>query len=240
MILLFVNLSNKNLSIGDVNNFVVTYEAKLYFGSMIEKEIFIVRHGQTDLNARGIVQGKGVNHSLNDLGRSQAQAFYQAYKHLNPDIMYSSTLKRAQETLDPFQPHNIPHIIDEDLDEISWGKAEGVGGLSDTSDEFFKLMNEWDSGNIHHKIEGGESPYELQQRQLRFIEKLRQSSAKKILIATHGRFIRAFMCTITGRHLRDMNTFQHTNLCLYKVNLMANGTFEIELNNETSHLVNIK
>ncbi len=130
MILLFVNLSNKDLSIGDVNSFVVTYEAKLYFGSMIEKEIFIVRHGQTDLNAMGIVQGKGVNHSLNDLGRSQAQAFYQAYKHLNPDVMYSSTLKRAQETLTPFHPHNIPHIIDEDLDEISWGKAEGVGGLS--------------------------------------------------------------------------------------------------------------
>ncbi|MBK8658128.1 MAG: histidine phosphatase family protein [Bacteroidetes bacterium] len=206
---------------------------------MIEKEIYIVRHGQTDLNAQGIVQGKGVNHSLNDLGRSQAQAFYEAYKDLNPEVMFSSTLKRAQETLAPFHAHNIPHIIDSDLDEISWGKAEGVGGLSDTSDEFYKLMSEWDSGNIHHKIEGGESPYELQQRQLRFIERLKQASERKILIATHGRFIRAFMCTITDRPLQDMNTFQHTNLCLYKVNLLADGRFEIEMSNETAHLAHL-
>lgn len=203
---------------------------------MIEKEIYVIRHGQTELNAKGIVQGKGIDHPLNELGIQQANAFYQAYKDFPFEIMYSSSLKRAQQTIEQFHQHAIPHIIDADLDEISWGDAEGKGGFLDTSDEFFKLMKEWDSGNMAYKFEGGESPLELQSRQIRFLEKLKVSSEKKILIATHGRFIRAFMCTVLKLPLQQMNAFEHTNLCLYKLNLLKDGRFEIELQNEQGHL----
>lgn len=206
---------------------------------MILKEIYVIRHGETDLNAQGIVQGKGINHSLNEKGRIQADAFYQAYKHHPFEVMYSSTLKRAQETIAQFHAHNIPHIIDADLDEISWGVAEGKSGFTDTSPEFFNLMKEWDSGNIHYKFDGGESPYELQQRQLSFIEKLKATPHRNILIATHGRYIRGLMCTLTDRPLAEMNSFLHTNLCLYKVNLRTDGNFEIEKANERSHLVHL-
>ena len=43
------------------------------------KEIFIIRHGETDYNLQGIIQGKGVNPSLNDKGRKQAQLFFDHY-----------------------------------------------------------------------------------------------------------------------------------------------------------------
>ena len=59
---------------------------------MVEKEIYIVRHGQTDLNAQGIVQGKGVDAPLNELGQKQANAFYEAYKHVPFDALYSSII----------------------------------------------------------------------------------------------------------------------------------------------------
>ena len=39
---------------------------------MILKTLYIVRHGQTDLNKQGIVQGRGMNTDLNDEGRKQA------------------------------------------------------------------------------------------------------------------------------------------------------------------------
>ena len=38
------------------------------------KEIFIIRHGETELNRLGIVQGSGVDAGLNDTGQQQAQA----------------------------------------------------------------------------------------------------------------------------------------------------------------------
>lgn len=207
---------------------------------MIQKEIYIIRHGQTDHNAKGIVQGKGINLSLNEMGLRQSDAFYQAYKHIPFEIIYTSTLSRAQETIAPFKQHNIPHEIFSELDEISWGDLEGSISTHESDQAFQSLLAKWKSGDIHAKPSlSAESPYELQQRQQRFIQQLLKTPHSKILIATHGRFIRAFMCTLTGLPLSEMESFTHVNLCLYKVNLMNNGQFEIELNCEQQHLTGV-
>lgn len=203
---------------------------------MIQKELYIIRHGQTDLNAQGIVQGKGVNAPLNELGRKQAKAFYEAYKHVKFDVVFTSSLLRAIQTADEFIENGTYHVADSDLDEISWGEAEGNKNFTDHSDLFNELLREWRSGNIYYKFPGGESPFDLQQRQLRFIERLKQTDYKTVLIATHGRFIRALMCTLTEKPLSEMDDFDHTNLCLYKVNLLKGGTFEIEQHNNQAHL----
>ena len=42
---------------------------------MVTKQLFIVRHGETDFNRQNIVQGSGVDKELNALGRLQAQNF---------------------------------------------------------------------------------------------------------------------------------------------------------------------
>lgn len=203
---------------------------------MIEKEIYVVRHGQTDLNAQGIVQGKGVNHPLNETGQKQALAFFNAYSHIPFEILFSSSLLRAQQTIEPFKQNSIQHISSSNLDEISWGEAEGKKGFTDHSEIFFQLMDEWKNGNVHFKLPGGESPYELQQRQLIFIDELKTIPQRKILIATHGRFIRSFMCTVTHTPLAEMENFKHSNLCLYKIHLHGSGEFEIVVNNNVEHL----
>ena len=78
---------------------------------MIEKEIYIIRHGQTEHNAKGIVQGKGINLSLNDTGRKQASAFYEAYKHIPFEVVYTSSLIRTHESAAPFIELGIQHKI---------------------------------------------------------------------------------------------------------------------------------
>jgi len=204
---------------------------------LIEREIYIIRHGQTDHNAAGIVQGKGVDLSLNDKGRRQARAFFEAYKDIPFEIMYTSTLKRAQETLADFVKLGLPLEIYADLDEISWGELEGTHSTMESDATFQNLIKRWKEGDIHAKpAPSGESPFDLQQRQKRFLKRMLATDYKKILIATHGRFIRAFLCTLTGRPLSEMETFTHSNLCLYKVNQMSNGEFMIEMHCETGHL----
>ncbi|MDB5281195.1 MAG: histidine phosphatase family protein [Bacteroidota bacterium] len=203
----------------------------------MEREIYIIRHGQTDHNAKGIVQGKGVNLSLNDRGRKQAQAFFDAYKDVPFDKLYSSSLLRAQETISAFRALGIPHESRNELDEISWGDLEGTTATMESDLVFQSLIKRWREGDIHAKPSPtGESPFELQQRQKKFMEYLLSTDHKKVLIATHGRFIRAFMCTLTGKPLSEMETFTHSNLCLYKVKELAGGEFEIVLHCETEHL----
>ena len=53
----------------------------------MKKRLFLVRHGQTDFNLKGIIQGGGVDSSINEKGREQAQAFFEKYK--NEDFIYT-------------------------------------------------------------------------------------------------------------------------------------------------------
>lgn len=204
---------------------------------MIVKELYVIRHGQTEHNAKGIIQGRGVNLSLNETGRKQANAFFEAYKHVPFDKLYSSSLIRAKETIDSFIELGIPYQSFPELDEISWGNLEGSVSTLESDATFQNLVKRWREGDVHAKTSpSGESPYDLQQRQKRFIDYLLHTPDKKVLIATHGRFIRAFMCTLTGLPLSEMENFTHVNLCLYKVNLHDSGRFEIELNCDKTHL----
>lgn len=204
---------------------------------MIQKEIYIIRHGQTEHNALGIVQGKGVNLSLNNTGYQQAECFYNYYRQIPFEAIYTSTLKRAQESVARFTANGIPTTAFSELDEISWGNLEGLHNTLESDAAFQQLLVKWRNGDEHAKASpNAESPYELQQRQNTFVDFLRSTPHSKILIATHGRFIRAFMCTLTGLPLSNMEKFNHANLCLYKVNLLTTGEFSIELNCSVEHL----
>ncbi|NDE62419.1 MAG: histidine phosphatase family protein, partial [Cyclobacteriaceae bacterium] len=43
---------------------------------MDRKKIYLVRHGQTDYNLQGVVQGSGIDAPINATGRAQAEAFF--------------------------------------------------------------------------------------------------------------------------------------------------------------------
>ncbi|HMQ00532.1 MAG TPA: histidine phosphatase family protein, partial [Cyclobacteriaceae bacterium] len=73
------------------------------------KKIFLIRHGQTDFNLKNIVQGSGVDAPLNIKGRRQAALFYEAYKWIQFDKVYTSKLKRSIESVAGFIQDGIPH-----------------------------------------------------------------------------------------------------------------------------------
>lgn len=196
-----------------------------------KKEIYLIRHGETDYNQKGIVQGRGVDSSLNDKGRHQAEVFYQAYKDEGFEKIYVSLLKRTYETVSLF--HQIPFEKNEALDEISWGIHEGQTN-GDTYRQFYEMLHFWKSGYTDISIEGGESPLAVQQRQLAFIETLKLSPEKKILLCSHGRAMRILLCTLLQKPLSMMDTFPHQNLCLYKLNL-SQGVFTIDKFNDIAH-----
>lgn len=199
------------------------------------KEVYIVRHGQTEFNRQGIIQGRGVNSSLNEQGHRQAANFYRAYCHIPFDFLISSTLRRTQQTLQPFLEHGIPSLALPELDEISWGAMEGKAEVHEWDYSFKEMTSRWAEGQLDFAAPGGESPNELQKRQLLMLNILKSIPAQKLLVASHGRYIRALMCTVTGIPLSRMETFEHTNLCLYKIDLYADG-WRLVIRDERSHL----
>lgn len=206
-----------------------------------QKTIYLIRHGETDFNRRGVVQGSGVDSDLNEMGRAQAQAFFQAYQHVPFQKIYVSGLKRTYQTAEPFINLGIPYEKLTGLNEISWGIMEGRAP-GNTDDEYYRsLTDAWSSGNTARTTDGGESPDQVVVRQREAMDViLSHPDENPILIAMHGRAIRILLCWLTGRPLSDMDQFEHSNLCLYLLRYdYDTKAFTIDLSNDTAHLLSL-
>jgi broad specificity phosphatase PhoE len=200
------------------------------------KTLYIVRHGQTDLNKQGIVQGRGRDTDLNDEGRKQANQFYKAYKSVPFDKIYISALKRTQQSIQQFIDLGIPYEKLSGLDELAWGIYEGRPSTPETKAAFLKIMRHWVSGKLDEKFDKGESPNEVKLRQLEALQVIMSHTEESnVLICMHGRAMRLFLCLLTGKPLTQMDNFPHQNLVLYKVTFDGEK-FEITDFNNSEHL----
>lgn len=200
------------------------------------KTLYIVRHGQTDLNKKGIVQGRGRDTDLNDEGRHQANQFYKAYKSVPFDKIYISELKRTQQSIQHFIDLGIPYEKLSGLDELAWGIYEGQLSTPETKAAFLKIMRDWVAGRLDSKFEKGESPNEVRLRQLEALSVIMSHTEEEnVLICMHGRAMRLFLCLLTGKPLTEMDNFPHQNLVLYKV-VFDGSKFDIIDFNNSEHL----
>lgn len=200
------------------------------------KQIYLIRHGQTEFNKKGIVQGSGIDVGLNAIGRVQANAFYQTYKHIDFDKVYTSVLKRSIESVQGFLELNIPHEAHIGLNEISWGDKEGRPTTPEENQAYHDMLAGWQKGDLHLKSKGGESPIEVQTRQKKVLDViLSRPEEQNILICMHGRAMRIFLCLMLSYPLQEMDRFEHSNLCLYKIHYTG-SMFAVESFNDTEHL----
>ena len=187
---------------------------------------------------RGIVQGSGIDSSLNEQGRNQAKAFFDHFSNVGFDRIYTSALKRTQETVQAFIDLGIPHESLAALNEISWGNKEGQKITPEEDAYYHWMLRQWQEGNTSMKIEGGESPDDVANRQRPAIQHILSRDDKNILICMHGRAIRILLCQLLNYPMKSMDMFEHENLCLYLLN-QNNGVFSVEKYNYIGHLAGL-
>lgn len=205
---------------------------------MSKKTIYLIRHGETDYNKMGAVQGRGINADLNETGLAQGRAFFEKYQNVPFKKVYISTLKRTYQTAYGFIERGIPYTELEGLDEISWGHVEGKS-LDDTGYEIFKkVLRSWQNGDTHVALEGGESPETVVLRQKVALERILENEDEDLVLVTmHGRAMRILLSHISGRPLHQMDDFEHSNTCLYILEYdYRTQEFAILLSNDRSHL----
>lgn len=201
------------------------------------KQIYIIRHGETELNRQGIVQGRGVDTDLNDKGRAQAEAFYKTYKNVPFDKVYTSSLKRTHQTANKFIADGLPWEQLDGLDELAWGIWEGKPSSEEALHVFAAMADAWANGDYNAKFEGGESPAEVLERLSKaFAYIVSKKEENTVLVCMHGRAMRLLLCHIAGKPLSQMADFPHQNTTLYKITF--DGTqFVIAESNNTNHLL---
>jgi len=209
---------------------------------MPTKTIYLIRHGETDYNRRGVVQGSGIDADLNAFGQAQADAFYRAYQHVAFDKIYTSALKRTKQSVVNFLQMGLPHESLEGLNEISWGVREGKTPNSMDHEYYRTLIESWQNGQTNLPAEGGESPEDVQQRlQVAMQYILAQAQEQTVLIAMHGRAMRVLLATILAQPLHQMDQFEHTNLGLYLIDYdYDTKSFLLHKKNDNNHLLTLE
>lgn len=196
--------------------------------------MIIARHGETELNRLGIVQGSGIDPGLNEFGVAQAEALYSAYRG-RFDLAVSSGMVRAKQTAEPFIADGVAYAEVSDLREICWGAFEGKSAEPWMREEYGALMRAWEGGNYDARHPGGESAQELADRLWCGWQAVTSMEFSNALVVTHGRAMRCLICLIEGRPLSEMNVYGHANAGVYAVE-EVDGAWTVTLHNDTTHL----
>ncbi len=205
-------------------------------------ELYITRHGQTDYNLKRIVQGRGINSSLNENGQAQAAKFYEQNKHIEFDALYASAQQRSQQSIAAFETEKLSLNNRTDIDEMAWGKHEGMPGNPEREIAYREMMRQWNIGNFDYRIcDESESPNHVKERVQNFLNEIlvKDNDNKRILICTHGRTITIMMCLLLGWDLRRMREFRSNNLKLYKV-IWENGQGKFVFSREVEKTIEEK
>ncbi len=197
--------------------------------------VYFIRHGETNLNRLNIVQGSGMDTELNELGRAQAKAFFDRYRDVGFELVVTSRLQRTHQTVRHFLEQNIPWHQTADINEISWGIHEGAPPNPERHRDFSVLLANWKEGNIDAAMPQGESARQLGERVERFLCWMRNRPERRILVATHGRTLRAIVSRLKGNDLSEMDGVAHLNTGCFVVHFQGENVI-FELENDVAHL----
>lgn len=143
--------------------------------------LYVVRHGQTDWNINGLVQGL-TDIELNSTGIDQANQVAEQLKDVNFASIYASPLKRTIETSKIINKyHNIDITLDKRIIERCFGIFEGTNGLKNKYDYWDYQLN-LDDNNV----ESLNVLFERIKNFLSEIYELYKNTDSNILIVTHG------------------------------------------------------
>lgn len=176
--------------------------------------IYFVRHGQTDWNAIGRLQGRS-DIPLNATGRLQAYQTKNMLAKENIDAVYCSPLQRAKETA-----YIINQIWDLDVQEDArlMERCFGVWEGKQANDAQVVLWRYQD----HPPFEGAESMPIFFNRVFQFLDSIAQEAIEKnILIVAHGGVCIPFQCYFDGIRKDDMSDLIPQNCQIIKKDLIT-------------------
>ena len=182
--------------------------------------VCIVRHGETEWNAQGRLQGRE-DIELNDSGRKQAHIIA-AYLSGEPwDIVVSSPLKRAHETAQIIASIlSVSEIkVEDQMTERDYGEASG-------------LWPEERRNRFPDGIPGQEDFELLRQRAMSGLEKIvRDHIGKRIVVISHGALTNSILYTLSGGEFGSFKT-RLKNGCINQIT-HHNGKWTVDFYNKT-------
>ena len=175
-------------------------------------KLIFIRHGQTDWNVRGKIQGS-YDIELNETGIRQAiELSDKLTKHKYEfKKIYSSPQKRALNTAKILSDSsNIEYVVIDDLREINMGEWEGLS-WKEVDENYPTEYKEWKSNRRYTSPPKGESYEDMLQRVIKALHKIINENKDDVVIITHSAVIMCLQCYITKTPFNKMLQFKTTN-----------------------------
>ena len=177
-------------------------------------KIYFIRHGETDWNLEGRLQGQK-DIPLNDVGRVQAEEAARKLQSLVPhyeDLAYvASPMTRTRETMEILRRtlglHPESYKLDERLVELTFGDWEGMTWKEVRKAEpALAALREQDKW--HYAPPGGGESYAMLVDRIRPIL---DDLTRDTVVVAHGGVARAFLsiaCGVNSRQAASMDIWQ--------------------------------
>ena len=166
-----------------------------------QKFIYLVRHGETALNAEKRLRGWS-NPPLNDQGHEDAKTAAEALQPIPLDEIYISDLRRAMQTaatIVGLQTGQAVEHIESDLRPIDFGQWNGKL-LSEVEPKMHAIQERWKT-EPDKEAPGGESWSDFQGRQLKVWKKMLASRGEHVAMVAHLRNCTWAICyALTGEN----------------------------------------
>jgi probable phosphoglycerate mutase len=152
-----------------------------------ETRILLIRHGETEWNREGRVQGYHADSPLTETGREQVRALAERLAREGIDALHSSDAGRTRDTADPIgMATRLPVVHDKALRERNYGVFEGRT-FAEVEREFpaeYERFRTRDSGYVPP---GGESATQFRDRVMAALERIAaEASGTRVAVVTHG------------------------------------------------------
>lgn len=149
---------------------------------MTVKKWYLIRHGETDFNKKRFFYGKA-DVSINETGKEQASNIHQLLKGRDISRIYTSQLKRTQETATIIFPDQIPKAY-KALNERDFGLWEGRTA-NEIQAAFPLVWEEWLESPFDVTPSKAEPFQKFKDRVQSIVEEIRETDDDEIAIVGH-------------------------------------------------------
>ena len=175
---------------------------------VVEKLVYMVRHGQSEANASAVFQG--LHSPLSEIGQTQAQKIAERVGHLGCEALIASPLLRTKQTAEAITALTgiMPEYSDLFVERI---KPARLNDTLHADQEANALWHEWEKSlsTQDMRIEDGENFDEIMTRADKALAFLQNRPEKSLIVVTHGYFLKTIVARVMlGTHMTP-EAFKH-------------------------------
>ena len=200
-------------------------------------KLYLIRHGQTDWNIQGKIQGShGI--PLNDTGRAQAKLVAEGMDSRPVTKIFSSTLMRAVETArmigdrQQVETYLVPGLI-----EVEFGKWEGMT-WDEIKEQYPAEYERWSINPVDVAPPGGETQMEAMERVAGAIEAVMEmtNGREDIAVVSHGATMAYIVAYLMRNHPEEAEIIvDNASITTVNYNPITQDYMLLEVN-DTAHL----